>query len=123
MLFKGKVLKSGSDYYAAAMELMKRDEDPRCIRGATELFVAGAELNDRFCKMRLKEVLRTPRYLHALDSFCSKDLVESVMNILSLELAEAEYREICAKCRRGIFGGYAPKPINRSAAMNFQRKH
>ena len=63
MIYKGRNLRTGSQYYAAAMELMKYETKKACFRGALAMFLCGAELNDRFCIMRLKEILRKPEYL------------------------------------------------------------
>lgn len=122
MQYKGKELITGSDYYAAAMDLMRYEENPECIRGAVELFICGAELHDRFCISRLKEVARTRKYLEPLGSFESDDLVNALVDILRQERADAELRELRAAQRSGMFGVMKLRPINKTAVGDISRR-
>lgn len=121
MKFKGKELHTGSDYYAAAMELMRREDLPECVCGAIALFIGGAEMRDRFCVARLKEIAAEPKYLRCLDTFSRDDLRTTMENILKSEDGEKRLMADGARIRRGMFGSYTPKPINHAAAMGFQR--
>lgn len=122
MKFEGRELKTGSDYYAAAMKLMQRDDIDKCVCGAVALFIAGAELRDKFCIVRLKEVVNTPKYWNSLSAFAQKDLIDSMIEILKLECAEKEWKDMQKRLTKGVFGVYAPRPINHEAAMGFQSK-
>ncbi len=118
MRYKGKELRTGSQYYAAAMELMNYETKKECFLGALTLFLCGAELNDRFCIMRLKEVLRTPKYLKWVDDDDRKQIID----ILEGERRAEEYLKSLGALRAGVFGVFENKPINHEAAGVFQRK-
>lgn len=122
MQYKGKELKTGSQYYAAAMDLMKHDTIAKCVRGAVELFICGAERNDRFCVARLKEFVNTPRYLTMLGTFESSDLIDALVRILRLEKAEREANMVNACCRPGMFGIMRPAPVNGLAGVEMSPK-
>lgn len=121
MKYKGKELKTGSDFYAAAMNLMSMDSDPKRVQAALILFVEGAELRDRFCIMRIKEIASDDRYLSMLDEFCSEELMASMKNILRAEHEEKLEAKISMSRRKGVFGVFAHKPINHEAAMAFNK--
>ncbi len=118
MIYKGKELHTGSQYYAAAMDLMRYEAKKECFFGALALFLCGAELNDRFCIVRLKEVLRTPKYLKWVDD----DNRRLIMNILAGERMAKEYLRSLGTLRSGVFGVFENKPINHQVAGVFQRR-
>ncbi len=119
MIYKGKQLKTGSEYYAAAMELMRWGETMKsCFQGALALFLRGAELNDRFCISRLKEVLQTPKYLKWVDDE-DKRAIEDILAGKRME--ESVLRRLTVS-KPGIFGVMTPRPINHEAAMGFQSR-
>lgn len=118
MRYRGKELRTGSQYYAAAMDLMNYETKKECFLGALTLFLCGAELNDRFCIMRLKEVLRTPKYLKWVDDEDKKLIID----ILEGELRVEEYLKSLGSLRPGVFGVFENTPINHEAAGVFQRK-
>ena len=118
MIYKGKELRTGSQYYAAAMELTKYETKKECFVGALTLFLCGAELNDRFCIMRLKEVLCTPKYLKWVDD----DDRKLITDILDGERKAEEYLKSLGALRSGVFGVFENKPINHEAAGIFQRR-
>ena len=65
MTYNGRNLKTGSDFYSAAMDLMGKggETNRKVFAGALILFLEGAERSDRFCIQRLKEILTSPNYL------------------------------------------------------------
>ena len=58
-----------SRLYAEGLRLMNTGEtDLADFRKALGCFIKGAELGDRFCALRLKEMLETPQYRRRLSS-------------------------------------------------------
>lgn len=118
MNYKGKELKSGSDYYAAAMDLMKYENKKPCFHGALALFLQGAELNDRFCICRLEEILRTAKYRKWVD----REDYRVIRDVLDgKRLVDAEIKRF-QQTKPGVFGVMRLKPVNHEAAMGFQSK-
>ena len=110
MTYNGRNLRTGSDFYAAAMDLMGKggETNRKVFAGALILFLEGAERTDRFCIQRLKEILATPNYLRMVD--CDdKKAVEDVLAGRSI----AEYWDkIYSAMGSGVFGVMRPTPIN-----------
>lgn len=120
MMYNGKCLSSGSDYYRAGLELMGKggENNIKIFVGALTLFLCGAEKLDRFCIARLKEILNTYKYRRMVD----KESMEAISSVLRGERITATYWEMWNKLGSGIFGVMAPTPINHEAAMGFQKR-
>ena len=120
MQYKGKELKSGSECYAAAMDLMRRGGETNSVifRGTLMFFLKGAEKGDRFCIQRLYEILKTRKYYRWLDSEDCEEIIGFLNMQENIKQEIAQWR----KRRSGVFGVFLFKPISRSAAMAFQTK-
>ena len=120
MTYNGRNLQTGSDFYAAAMDLMGKggETNRKVFSGALVLFLEGAEHSDRFCIQRLKEILATPTYLRMVD-YEDKKAVEDVLEGQAIvEYLNKKYSEMGS----GIFGVMRPTPINHEAGVMFQKK-
>ena len=120
MTYNGRNLKTGSDFYAAAMDLMGKggETSRRVFSGALVLFLEGAERSDRFCIQRLKEILETPSYLRMVDD----DDKKAIVNVLAGRSIAEYWNRIYSEMGSGIFGVMRPTPINHESAGMFQKK-
>lgn len=120
MTYNGRDLKTGSDFYAAAIDLMKKggETNRKIFSGALVLFLEGAEQSDRFCIQRLKEILATPNYLRMVDPEDKKAIEDILERQAIVECLNKKYLERV----RGIFGVMRPTPINHEAAEIFQKR-
>ena len=120
MIYNGRNLQTGSDFYAAALDLMRKGGETNRVMftGALALFLEGAERLDRFCIQRLKEILAKPNYLRMVDVE-DKKVIEDILE--GRAIAE-DWRKKFEEMGSGIFGVMTPKPINHEAAGAFQAK-
>ena len=119
MTYNGHNLHTGADYYAAAMDLMRKggETNRKIFAGALVFFLEGAERLDVYCIQRLKEILETPAYLRMVDRDDMSE-IEAVLERLSI----TEYwNKMYSKMGSGIFGVMRPTPVNHEAAMEFQK--
>ena len=120
MTYNGRNLKTGSDFYAAAMDLMGKggETNRKVFSGALVLFLEGAELLDRFCIQRLKEILETPSYLRMVDGDDKKAIEDVLAGQSIAEYWNKKYSEMGS----GIFCVMRRTPINHESAGIFQKK-
>ena len=120
MTYNGRNLRTGSDFYAAAMDLMGKggETNRKVFAGALILFLEGAERSDRFCIQRLKEILATPNYLRMVDCEDKKAIEDVLEGQAIVEYLNKKYSEM----ESGVFGVMRPTPINHEAAGIFQKK-
>lgn len=108
------MLDEGSRLYAEAMRIMKTGETyVPDFRKAVECFIKGANLFDKFCIERLKEILKTPLYRNRLSLSKVVEIEETI---------QTRTFRLSPNATRGVFGINTPKPIDHAAGMSFQNK-
>ena len=120
MQYKGKELKSGSECYAAAMDLMRRGGEMNSVifRGALMFFLEGAEKCDSYCIQRLYEILKTRQYYPWLHYEDLKEIIGFLNTHENIKREIAQWRRYCS----GVLPLSCTTPVTRPAAMVFQTK-